>query len=102
MSYAVKIEGGKAKVYEGKSFKRSLGSGVTAACCSDEWVLIIERGRAKQYAAQNGSFKRNLGDNDATAVSISGDSVIIGYANGKFKEYKASSGSFRGSAKGLH
>ena len=94
MAYIIKVESGKGKLYDKGSFKRSVGSGVSAAACNEEWAVCVENGRVKQYATQSGSFKRSIGDKDAVGVQISGDSVVITYANGKAKEYKASSGSF--------
>lgn len=94
MAYIVKVEAKKAKLYDKGSFKRSVGNDVSAAACSEEWTITIEKGRAKQYVTDTGSFKRSIGDSGAVSCNISGDSIMITYENGRAKEYKASSGSF--------
>lgn len=93
MPYVVKVENGKAKLYDKGSFKRSVGSNVSAADCDEEYVVIVEKGKVKQYTT-GGSFKRSIGESNAVGVSINGQSIVIAYANGKAKEYKASNGSF--------
>lgn len=95
MAYIVKVESGKAKVYEGYNVKRVLGSGVTDASCNDEWVVTVEKGKVKQYSIANGNNKRTFPVSDAVSVNISGDSIVIGCANGKSKEYSAKSGSHK-------
>ncbi|WP_254422372.1 IceA2 protein [Helicobacter bilis] len=43
MAYIVKVEQGKAKIYDGGSYKRSVGSNVIACDCDDEWVACVEK-----------------------------------------------------------
>lgn len=43
MSYIVKNEQGKAKIYENKVYKRSVGSNVIALDWNDEWVVCVEK-----------------------------------------------------------
>ena len=97
MSYIVKVESGKVKVYEGKTLKGTLGNGkVVAACCNDEWVFIVEKGQVAQYAIATRSRKRTLGSGDsAIDVTMNGDRVVVEYANGKHKEYDAKTGSHK-------
>lgn len=51
MAYIVKVEQGKAKIYDGGSYKRSVGSNVIACDCDDEWVACVEKkcSQAVQY-----------------------------------------------------
>lgn len=94
MGYIVKDEQGKAKIYEDRSYKRSVGQNVIALDWNDEWVVCVEKNVVKQYAIKTGSYKRTCSDKDAVGVNISGDSIVIRLASGKVKEYKASSGSY--------
>lgn len=93
VAYIVKNEQGKAKIYENKLYKRSVGSNVIALDWNDEWV-VCRKNIVKQYSIGNGSYKRTYSSvRDAIGVNISGDSAIR-CANGKFKEYRASNGSY--------
>lgn len=93
MPYIVTIQNGKAKLYENRSYKRSIGTDVSAADCDDEYVVIVERGRVKQYTTR-GSFKRNIGESNAIDVRLNGDSVVVTYANGRAKEYRVQNGAY--------
>lgn len=93
MAYIVKIDQGKAKIYDGGSYKRSVGSNVIACDCDDEWVACVEKNVVKQYSI-SGSYKRTYPDRDAVGVNVGGGSIAIRLANGEVKEYKASSGSY--------
>lgn len=95
MAYIVKSEQGKAKIYENKVYKRSVGSNVIALDWNDEWVVCVEKNIVKQYSISNGLYKRSYSSvKDAVGVNISGDSIAIKCANGKVKEYRASNGSY--------
>lgn len=93
MSFLVRIQNGKAKLYDNRSYKRSIGNDVVSADCDDEYVVIVERGRAKQYTT-GGSFKRNIVESNAIDVRLNGDSIIVEYANGRAKEYRVQNGAF--------
>lgn len=43
VAYIVKNEQGKAKIYENKLYKRSVGSNVIALDWNDEWVVCVEK-----------------------------------------------------------
>jgi predicted nucleic acid-binding protein len=63
ITYAVKVEGGKAKLYDAKTgaFKRSGGSNVVSAQIVGEMVQVTEKkGSVKIYDANTGAFKRSL------------------------------------------
>lgn len=62
-TYAVKVENGKAKVYDANNgaFKQSFGSDVLSAQINGELLQITDKkGSVKIYDVRTGAFKRSL------------------------------------------
>ena len=63
-TYAVKVESGRAKIYDANTgaYKRSVGSSdvVSAQITGDPVQVTKKNGRVEIYDANTGSFKRSL------------------------------------------
>lgn len=98
MAYTIKIENGKANVYENGALRRTLGSKVSYAVCDGVHIACIEGGgffsgaKVKVYSTANWGEKRVFGESGAVGLQLSGDTLAVSYSNGKTKEYSISRG----------